>query len=103
MEEMLPEFIEETDDIYDIEEFQFSYNIIKEIWIYNDGYAVIMKFPGITEKIGYEKRGLFKEDSQWSNLDYARQFAPVEMSYDEVKPKFLPVEMSYFEVKPKFY
>lgn len=103
VDEMLLEFIEETDDIYNIEDFQFSYNIIRAIWIYNDGYAVIMKFPGITEEIGYEKRGLFEEHSYWCNLDYAKQFAPVEMDYYEVKPKLLPVEMSYYEVKPKFY
>lgn len=88
VKQLLPEFIEENGNVYSIEEFQFSDNMIEEIRVYSDSYAVIMNFSGIKEKIGFEKHNLFEKD-EWSNLNYEKEISPVEMSYDKVDSTLL--------------
>lgn len=88
VKQLLPEFIEENEIIYNLDDFRFSDEMIEEIRIFNDSYAVIMKLLGIEEKIGFEKHNLF-EKNQWSNLNYVAEISPVEMSYDEVDSTLL--------------
>lgn len=88
VKQLLPEFIEENENIYNLDDFQFSDNMIEEIRIYSDSYAVIMNFLGIKEKIGFERHNLFEKD-EWSNLNFETEISPVEMSYDKVDPTLL--------------
>lgn len=88
VKQLLPEFIEDNESKYNLDDFQFSDNMIEEIRIYSDSYAVIMNFLGIEQKIGFEKHNLF-EKNQWSNLNYETEISPVEMSYDEVDSTLL--------------
>ncbi|MBU3107985.1 hypothetical protein [Clostridium gasigenes] len=55
---------------------------IKEVRIYSDGFAVIIKTPWYDEELGVEKK-IEKNGESWMDVSFESSIEPVEMNYND--------------------